>query len=61
MRTVLGHRLLPPMVAIIAILVVGQVLSPGFASGGNIIDQLTSASILAVVAAGPDHRRADRT
>jgi ribose transport system permease protein len=35
-----------------ALLVVGQAVSPGFASGGQLVSQLTVAAILAVVAAG---------
>jgi ribose transport system permease protein len=36
----------------IALLAVGQSVAPGFASGGQLVSQLTVAAILAVVAAG---------
>jgi len=46
------HPLLAPAVAIAAILIIGQAISPGFASPSQLSDQLTIAAILAVVAAG---------
>ena len=46
------HPLLPPALAIFAILVAGQAISPGFAGFRQVSDQLTIAAILAVVAAG---------
>lgn len=52
MNSLLRHPLLAPALAIVAILVVGQAISPGFARFGALVDQLTIAAILAVVAAG---------
>ena len=52
MNQLVRHPLLAPSLAIVAILVVGQAISPGFARFGALVDQLTIAAILAVVAAG---------
>lgn len=45
-------RYVLPLAAIVVILVVGDQLSPGFARPSQVLDQLTIAAILGIVAAG---------
>ena len=47
-----GQPGVPLLFATIAIIGVGEALAPGFASPGQLIDKLTIAAILAIIAAG---------
>ena len=52
LRTLLGRPLAIEAIAILALLAVGEALSPGFASPRQIVNQLIIAALLGVVAAG---------
>ncbi|MDK1482825.1 ABC transporter permease, partial [Sinorhizobium sp. 6-117] len=50
--TVIRQPLVVALVLIAALLYLGQALSPGFASGGQVLRLLIVASLLGIVAAG---------
>jgi ribose transport system permease protein len=52
MRRIAESPVLATLLATLAMLVVGQAVSPGFAAPGQIVAQLAVAAILAIVAAG---------
>ena len=51
-RALSRSPLLPPLLVIAGLLAVGQAVAPGFAAGRQVVDQLTIAAVLGVVAAG---------
>ena len=51
-KALLGRPLVVACIAIVALLAAGNLLSPGFASPRQIINQLIIAALLGVVAAG---------